>query len=1030
MRKILLLYFTVFALLLTQSLAAQQKTVTGSVADVNTNEPLAGVNVVVKNTTRGYSTDVNGRYSITASQGDILVFTSIGYQPLEATVGASNILDVKMNPDVQNLEEVVVTAEFGMKRVARAVGSSAQNIKATEIIESGRENFISALQGRVAGMTVTSTSGAPGASNTVVLRTVTSISGNNQPLYIIDGIPMNNSTFNPMNQTNPANEYYSVRNLDYTSRGSDLNPEDIESMTVLKGAAAAALYGSDASNGAIIITTKKGQAGKGKISYNNSFRWDDAYGYPELQQKYANGNYGTTNYYYIARYGGQYPEGVKLYDNISQITQTGFTSRHNFSAEGGSDKITIRAGVSTLDQKGVIKTSDYNRFNITLSGRAVINSWLTVESSLSYASTENHKVPIGTEGPLYRTMLWPIVDDMSKYLDIDGSHMKRPDYYLDGDLLNPIFGLYRNLFFDESDRFLSNISATITPIKNTFFRAQLGWDVGMQTYKTSRHPYYSAYNTGNGYYNISKSNFSDPTVNLLTGYNNSFLNKKLSLSAQFGYHQYENQVTMVGTTGNKFAVVDFQSINNCDPLSISSVQRNTRRRIQALSAQVEIGYNNMAYVTFRARNDWSSTLPIANNRYFYPAVEGSFIFTELPFMKGNTYVNYLKLRATVAQVGKDATPLAIDPQLEPTALWGGGYRYGFTGPNKKLVPEITTSQEVGFEARLLKNRANIDFTYFWTNCEDQIVNGFRMSYGTGFVLNNMNVGAFRTWGYELHIDGDIVKTSTGLIWNVGLNASHTDSMVDYLPKNVSEYYNAYTWNSGNIRNGIQVGFPITTYTGQAYLRNDAGQVLISPTSGLPLTSSAWSVIGNREPKLRFGLTTNLTYKNLRFSMMFSGRYKATVVNGTKRIMIQNGLSQESVDLRERGPVVFNGVLQDGLENTETPTVNNITVNYGSYATTFTGGDEDWLEKNVNYLRLQELRINYDLPKKWLTRTPLGQASIFFSGNDLAVWTNYSGIDAVGNTVSAAAGGTGGEGMDVWSLPSPRGYSIGLSITFK
>jgi TonB-linked SusC/RagA family outer membrane protein len=1030
MRKILLLYFTVFGLLITQSMAAQQKTVTGVVADVNTNDALPGVNVVVKGTTRGSSTDVNGRYSISASQGDILVFTSIGYLQIEATVGSSNQLDVKMTSDVQNLEEVVVTAEFGMKRVARAVGSSAQNIKATEIIESGRENFISSLQGRVAGMTVTSTSGAPGSSNTVILRSVTSISGNNQPLYIIDGIPMNNSTFNPMNQTNSANEYYSVRNLDYTSRGSDLNPEDIESMTVLKGAAAAALYGSDASNGAIIITTKKGTAGKGKISYNNSFRWDDAYGYPQMQQKYANGQYGTTNYYWQNRFGGLYPEGMKLYDNFSKTLQTGFTQRHNFSAEGGSDKITLRAAVSTLDQKGVIKTSDYNRFNISLSGRAVINTWLTVESSLSYAATKNNKVPIGTEGPLYRSMLWPIVDDMSEYLDTDGLHMARPAYYLDGDILNPMFGLYKNKFYDTSDRFLSNVSAMLTPIKNTFLKVQLGWDVGMQTYITSRHPYYSAYNTGNGYYNISKNNFSDPTMNIIAGYNNSFFNKKLSLSAQFGYHQYENGVTMVGTTGNKFAVPDFQSIINCDPLSISSVQRNTRRRIQALSAQVELGYNNMAFVTFRGRNDWSSTLPVANNSYFYPAIEGSFILTELQFLKGNSYVSFLKLRATIAQVGKDASPLAIDPQLEATALWGGGYRYGFTGPNKNLVPEMNTSKELGFEGRLLKNRVNVDFTNFWTNCEDQIVNGFRMSYGTGFVLNNMNVGAFRTWGYELHIDGDIVKTSTGLVWNVGLNASHTDSMVDYLPKNVSEYYNAYTWNSGNIRNGIQVGYPITTYTGNAYLRNTAGQILISPTSGLPLTSSAWTVIGNREPKLRFGVTTNLTYKNFRFSAMFSGRYKATVVNGTKRLMMQYGTSDESVALRESDPVIFNGVLQDGNENTATPTVNTIAVNYGAYATTFTGGDEDWLEKNVNYLRLQELRLSYDIPKKLLARTPLAQASVFFTGNDLAVWTNYSGIDAVGNTVSAAAGGTGGEGMDVWSLPSPRGYSVGLSITFK
>lgn len=1031
MRTKLLMLFAVLGLMLSQSIYAQPKIVTGTVTDASTNETLPGVNVIIKNTTTGTSTDPMGNYSISVAPGQILVFSSLGYSNREVTIGAGNRYSVSLTPDVQMIEDVVITSEFGMKRVARAVGSSVQNVKASDIAESGRDNFITALQGRVAGMTVTSTSGAPGASTTVILRSLTSISGNNQPLYIIDGIPMNNTTFNPQNQVGMSSlEYYSSRNLDYSSRGNDLNPEDIESMTVLKGAAAAALYGSDASNGAIIITTKKGQAGRGKISYSNSFRWDKAYGLPELQDKYTNGQYGTTNYYYITRFGGEYVEGMSLYDNPSAILQTGYTSRHNVSAEGGTDRITLRSSLSYLDQQGVVKTSDNTRFNLSLSGRAEINKWFNIESSMQYASTQNTKVPIGTEGPLYRAMLWPMVDDMSEYLAADGSHMATPEYYLDRDLLNPLFGMYRNRFYDESSRFISNISANLTPIANTFFRAQVGWDVGVQTYLTSRHPYYSANQTGAGYYNKTNSNFSDPSLNLLAGYSNNFLDDKLSVSAQVGYHQLENGIVRIATTGSKFAVPDFQSINNCDPLSISSTQATTKRRIQAISGQLELGYNQMAYITLRARNDWSSTLPVANNRYFYPALEGSFIVTELPFIKGNSIVNYLKLRGSIAQVGKDAGPLEIDPRLEGTGLWGGGYRYGFTGPNKNLVPELTTSKEVGFEGRFADDRINADFTYFWTHCENQIIKDFRLSYGTGFVLNTLNVGTFETWGWEAHIDGDILRMGNGLRWNVGFNASQTDSEVVYLPANVSEYYNAYTWNSGNIRNGIMVGYPVTTWTGNAFLRNEAGDILISPTTGLPLTSGLWSVIGNREPKLRFGITSNLSYKGLRLSAMFSGRYKATVVNGTKRLMMSNGLSWESVELRESGPVVFDGVLQDGLENSANPTKNNIAVDYNLYSTTYAGADENWLEKDVNYLRLQELRLNYNLPAKWLTRTPLGTASVFVTGNDLAVWTNYSGIDAVGNTVSAALGGVGGEGMDVWSLPSPRGYTVGISVTFK
>ncbi|MHC1732319.1 MAG: hypothetical protein AB9888_09905 [Bacteroidales bacterium] len=252
-----------------------------------------------------------------------------------------------------------------------------------------------------------------------------------------------------------------------------------------------------------------------------------------------------------------------------------------------------------------------------------------------------------------------------------------------------------------------------------------------------------------------------------------------------------------------------------------------------------------------------------------------------------------------------------------------------------------------------------------------------------------------------------------------------------MPANVTEYYNAYTWNSGNIRNGIMLGYPVTTITGRAWLRNEAGDVLISPTSGTPVVSSSWSVIGNREPKLRYGVTSALSYKGLRLSAMFSGRFKATVVNGTKRFMMQEGLSWESVAMRESSSYVFDGVLQDGNENTANPTKNNIVVDMNLFNTTYTGGDEDWVEEDVNYLRLQELRLSYNLPAKWLNKTSiLSQASLFITGNDLAVWTNYSGIDAVGNTVSAAAGGTGGEGIDVWSLPSPRGISLGINVTFK
>ncbi|MCO6496589.1 MAG: SusC/RagA family TonB-linked outer membrane protein [Chitinophagaceae bacterium] len=1007
-----------------------QTRVTGHVAKPN-GDPVVGASVSAKGQTGGgTTTDDQGNFTLTVPAGTTtLVLTHVTMKPLEVPVKAN--MNITMEESAATLDEVEITAEFGMKRIARGVGSSAQTVKGSDVSESGRESFINALQGRISGMTVTTTTGAPGASTSVVLRNLTSISGNNSPLYVVDGIPMNNTSFDPINMFTGGTESFSVRNTDYSSRGNDFNPQDIESITVLKGAAAAALYGSDASNGAIIITTKKGRAGKGRVTYSNNMGWSKAYGWPDVQNKYTNGAYGTTNYYYQSRYGGLYAPGMTLYDNVPQILQTGFSGTHNLNVEGGSENATIRVAFSQLNQTGVIKTSGYDRTNISVAGKAKVGNWLNVESSMQYAKTKNDKVLRGTDGPLYRAMMWPLVDDMSKYMTDDGIFMKFPNYYLDQDILNPLFALNKNKYQDLSDRFISNVAVTVTPVRNTFVRAQVGWDVGMQTFVSSNHPYYSVNLAGQGVYYLTKQNFSDPTLNILGGYNNKFLDNKLSVSAQVGYHQLENAITRLTTNGSRFTVPDFQSINNVDVGTIVSSQRNTKRRIQAISGQFEFGYNNMAFLTFRGRNDWSSTLPIDNNTYFYPAIEASFIVSDLKALKSVPFINYLKLRASYAKVGKDAGPLEIDPQLEATGLAGGGFKYGFTGPNKNLRPEMNTSKEIGFETRLWDNRINADFTYFFTHCDDQIVKNFRLSYATGFVLNTLNVGAFDTWGWEAHVDVDVVKNPSGLRWNVGFNASQVKSEVVSLPANVKEYYNPYTWNSGNIRVGISQGNPITTLTARDFERNDAGEVLISPTTGLPLVSSAWSVVGDREPKLRYGISTALDYGGWRLSALFSGRIGATVVNGTKRWMMQQGLSWESVALREGPPVVFNGVLKDGNENTKTPTKNNISVDYSLYSSIYTGGDIDWIEKDVKYLRMQEVRLSYRIPSTVLKKTKvISNASVFVVGNDLAVWTNYSGFDAVGNTMSAAAGGTGGEGYDVFSLPMPRTFAVGFTVTFN
>lgn len=1012
-------------------LFAQNVTVKGTVTDTN-GEPVVGAAVLVKGTKTGVTTDLDGRYSISVPAEATLQFSAISYEKLDVAVKGKNSINVVLKDNAERLNQATVTAEFGMKRAARSVGSSVQSVKATDITEAGRESFINALQGKVSGMTITSTGGAPGASTSVILRSATSISGNNQPLYVVDGVPINNSTLNSSSDF-AYDDAVSSYSMDFSSRGNDINPEDIESMTILKGAAAAALYGSDASNGAIIITTKKGSAGRGKVSYSNSFRWEQAYGMPEVQTKYANGAYGATNYYYTSRFGGLYPSDVTLYNNMQAILQTGFSQQHNVSVEGGTDKVTVRGALGYTDYDGIVKTTGLTRMNVTLSGRAEVTRWLNFDANMQYIQTENTKSSKGLYGVLYRASRWPLNSDVTNYITPDGK-MSRPDLYTDTDLRNPLFDIYKNVNHDDVDRFMGSFNMNITPTKHTFLRATYGIDFSVGEYKVFTHPYYgdpSSSSYGLGDINFSKPTYKDTNFDAIAGYNNNW--GKFNFSAQVGYHQKANDNHVLSVYGSKFQVIDFYSISNCDPATIQTRTKTTTRHIQAVSAQAEFGWNNMAFVTLRARNDWSSTLPKDNNHYFYPAVEASFIPTEIGALKNSDFLSYLKLRAAVAQVGKDATPLSIYPSLEATEDWGGGFRYGYTGPNLSLKPEMTTSYEIGFEGRFFNDRVNTDFTYFWTKCENQYITAFRLSYATGFVLNNMNVGTFTTNGWEFHIDGDILRLASGLRWNVGLNLDHSTSNVTVLPANVSEYYNAYTWVSGNLRNGISVGNPITTMTGKGYMKNDKGDILIDPNSGLPIASADWSVLGDRQPKLSLGLQSSISYKQFRLSASFSGRLGATVVNGTMRDMMTTGSSWESVHLRESEPVIFKGVLRDGKENSDNPTVNNISVDYGIWGSSiYTGCDEDWLERDVNYIRMNELRFSYNVPQKWIqnaTHRLVSQASIWIKGSDLVTWTNYSGIDAVGNSNSASLGGTGGAGIDLWGIPTPRGCALGVNLTF-
>ena len=938
--------------------------------------------------------------------------------------------------DSLGLEDARVTVEFGLMRSARSVGSTVQSIKAADVADAGRESFVSALQGRAAGMTVTSTTGMPGASTSILLRSASSFTGVNRPLFVVDGVPVDAGTFNAMEGF--ANQAFVTANnlmatLDFSSRINDFNPEDIESITILKGPAAAALYGSDASDGAVVITTKKGAPGRVRVSYGNSLRWDSAYGYPELQTKYANGWYGATNFYIQSRFGARYPDGIKLYDNYGAVLQTGFSQHHNLSVEGGTDWATVRGAVSCVDQTGVVKTTDYRRLNISLAGRAEAGGWLSFEPSFQYMRTGNTKAPKSSSGVLDYASRWPLTDDMTRYEAEDGKQ-RMPNLYTDTDLCNPLYSLHKNVNHDDVDRFVAALNLTVRPTKHSFLRAIYGMDHSWGEYKAYIHPYDNvAVSTvkGKGAMNNSKPTRHDSNLDVLAGYDNAF--GPVSLSAMAGYHQKGNKTGIRAVYADSLQPDDSFSIDNCDPASVLNFRRDYVRRIQALSAQIVAGFKNMAFLTARARNDWSSTLPRGDNSYLYPAAEASFIVSELPFLKQQHLLSYLKLRAAAAKVGRDPEPLLVYPALEETGGRNGGYNFGLYGPNESLKPEITLSREFGFESSFLDGRINADFSFFKTNNKDQLIRGILLPDASGSALHVMNAGSFTTRGWEFHVDGEILRRPGGLRWTMGLNLDHSTSKVTALPESVPELFDDYTRLSGNLRSGTRVGYPITSISGRKFKRNEKGDILINGENGTPLVSGEWDVLGDRQPKLSYGISTCVSWKGLSLSALLTGRIGMSVVNGTMRDMMTRGYSMESVTVREGEPFIIRGVIQDGNENTDHPTVNTVVIDPASYGSTiYAGADENWIENDVHFLRLAELRISYSLPEKWLaekTRGFVSAARVYFCGTDLFTLTNYSGLDALGNSNSAALGGVGGVGIDVWGVPAPRGLAIGCSLTF-
>jgi TonB-linked SusC/RagA family outer membrane protein len=1029
-----LVCFLLFSFCLTP-IFGQVKTISGTVIADEDASPLIGVTVTNKTTNKRTQTNQAGYFSIAAEKGNRITFSYAGYANKEIEVSDNQNVSVKLSTSESELGGVVVTA-YGIKKNKRDLTYQAISVSGDEIASTKRDNFINSLAGRIPGAMITSTTGMPGASSSIILRGPTSIDGTNQPIFVVDGLIVDNSSMESQDRLPGGN---ANRNNDFGNRGMDINPEDIDNVTVLKGPEATALYGSDGSNGAIIITTKKGTKGRSTVSYNNSFRFDVVNRLPQMQSVFDQGSLGVTSPVVRTYFGQKIPDGTPIYDNIRNFFQTGRTQIHNLSIDGGTDVSTYRFTAGIYNNEGVVPTTGFKRYNFRLNTTYKLSSKFNVTTSMAYTNSRTDKALKGSGGFLISLLTWPLDDDIRVYLNPDGT---RRTIRNDGSLVeddNPFFDVNNNKNYDINDRLNGNFQMSYDPAKWINLTAIMGVDYYAGKGVLFSHPQGNLGRGTNG--NITEWRQQQ---RLLNGTYRATLKKKFgnvnnTLIAAFTFDSRKEEVS--GTRGERLFDPTFLSLNNTDPLTVSTTTTNVNFNRMGAFLNYTGTFKNFWTFTLSGRMDGSSRLidPLNYNTsdalYYYYSAGTNLILTDLFSLP--KVINFAKLRLSYATTGRDpSAPYVKARRFVQSNTNGGGFQPNVTQGNPDLRPEFGKNLEIGTEIKLLKGRIGIDFAYYDQKVTDQLISP-RLSYASGAILQWINGGDVTNRGVELQITGTPIK-SKNFNWNTTINFARNRNKILRMPAGLPQFYNSDTWGYGTVRNISQEGGNIFQLAGNRFDRNSNGDLLISPTSGLPLritgsgiATGAYTLIGDRQPDFTMGLLNAFTYKNWSFSFLLDIRKGGDVFNGTEHLLYTRGMSRRTLD-RET-PRVIKGVLADGLQNTANPTPNTIVINPLFRSDYYQSGsiEEDFIERDINWLRMRDMTLSYKLPASLLKRQRvLKNASVFFTVTDAFMITNYTGADPAtnGNNVSTR-GGVGGIGMDIGNLATPTGYNIGINIQF-
>jgi TonB-linked SusC/RagA family outer membrane protein len=1016
-----LLLTSLFVFLLFTSVFAQT-TVAGKVTGAD-GDGIMGVNVVEKGGKNGTITDIDGNYNIKVANNATLVFSFIGYNQQEIAVGNNSTLNVLLEEDTKQLSEVIVTA-FGISKQKKALSYAAQEVNSDQIMRSNEQNTLNALQGKVAGAFITASSGAPGAGTSIVLRGLSSLNpgDDNQPLIVLDGIIISNST-NVSNVLPSAgtNATGNAEQFSNTNRLADINPNEIENVSVLKGPAATALYGSLAMNGAIVITTKQGSEGKPKITYSFNYGQEEVNKTPPIQTQFREGTLGRIrvnpdNSVSTVKFQdyGPYTPNIPYFDNFKGLFGTGTRLTNNISIRGGTKNFTYALSGGNTQNEGILPGTSYNRSTASINATYQAFDWLKLSTSMTYSNTDLTMANGGDKSVMSALSFHSNTFDVNDYQFPDGSIKSYAGTTID----NP--------------RWLAQYAPNISTVNR--YAGQIAADIKLLSWLTAR-------------YQIGLDQYTDIRKRVMPGVtdvgfqvngfvvnqslqnrilNSNFLlraNKKVSeditISGLLGNSILDKKLEEVGQRGEGLLIPQFYDITNA--ASLYPLYDFTQDRLIGAFGEVAFDYKNWLTLTATARNDWTSTLPDGNNSFFYPSVGMSFIWTDALKLDEKIF-SYGKIRANYGETGQGTGAYRVGTYFGSANRFPFGTTPGFSrssiigDPN--LRPLRTKGVEVGFEARFF-NRFGFDISYYDQRTIDQIFS-IPISNGTGFSAYVTNSGEVKNSGIEITASVTPIKRG-GFEWVSSVNFSKNVGKVISTAPGIDQV-EVYSGAGGYIVNRLVPGGRVGDLYGFNFLKDSAsGQTLIDANGYPRVNSTALTKVGNALPDFIAAFINSFDYKGFKLSTQVEWRSGGDVYDGGRRNSIRNG-NIKMTEVRSQ-LVVFKGIGTDGQPNTKEVEVNgeNFYRSGALYNVT-----ADMLLQDASWVRLRNVSLSYTLPKAFLKKAKLGAATLSLTGTNLWLNTPYVGFDPEAIQTGAGSNGYGFAGL---TIPSVRSVAVGLSVTF-